>query len=423
MAWRRSHYAAAAVLTAAALTWATRAAWSGRRPLTAAPIQVASAYEEFADTLGARETLSDVLRRGGIVGREYAGFLSAAQGVAVRRLRPGLVFHFRRVRGDSIADRVIVRPGADRRVRLYRLGGDSGWVERDELIAWTVDTLRAVGAIATSLYDALDGAIADTTLPAAERVALAWDIADVYDWEVDFTRDVHPGDRFEVVYERLVSPEGERRVRGVLATRVDAGKRPSLAFRFAPDSTHVGFYDDQGRSLKRAFLRAPLQFRRISSGFGNRYHPILHRFRHHDGIDFEAAYGTPVRATADGMVAKISYEADGYGNYLELRHANGIRTRYGHLSRYAAGLHVGQRVTQSETIGYVGSTGLSTGPHLHYEFLVNGQATNPRRKDAAGAGQPVPAAERAAYDHARALLAALLDPVRALASNDTTRVD
>jgi len=423
MAWRRSHYAAAAVLTAAALTWATRAAWSGRRPLTAAPIQVASAYEEFADTLGARETLSDVLRRGGIVGREYAGFLSAAQGVEVRRLRPGLVFHFRRVRGDSIADRVIVRPGADRRVRLYRLGGDSGWVERDELIAWTVDTLRAVGAIATSLYDALDGAIADTALPAAERVALAWDIADVYDWEVDFTRDVHPGDRFEVVYERLVSPEGERRVRGVLATRVDAGKRPSLAFRFAPDSTHVGFYDDQGRSLKRAFLRAPLQFRRISSGFGNRYHPILHRFRHHDGIDFEAAYGTPVRATADGMVAKISYEADGYGNYLELRHANGIRTRYGHLSRYVAGLHVGQRVTQSETIGYVGSTGLSTGPHLHYEFLVNGQATNPRRKDAAGAGQPVPAAERAAYDHARALLAALLDPVRTLASDSTAKVD
>src|ERR1041385_5714200 len=84
--------------------------------------------------------------------------------------------------------------------------------------------------------------------------------------------------------------------------------------------------------------------------------------------DFEAAYGTPVRATADGMVAKISYEADGYGNYLELRHANGIRTRYGHLSKYAAGLHVGERVTQSQTIGYVGSTGLSTGPHLHYEF-------------------------------------------------------
>ncbi|HEX9394852.1 MAG TPA: M23 family metallopeptidase [Gemmatimonadales bacterium] len=423
MAWRRSHYAAAAVLAAGALTWATRAAWSGRRPLTAAPIQVASAYEEFADTLGARETLSDVLRRGGIVGRAYAGFLRAAQGLEVRRLRPGLVFHFRRVRGDSIADRVMVRPGADRRVRLLRRGADSGWVEQDEVIAWTLDTARAVGAIATSLYDALDGAIADTALPAAERVALAWDIADVYDWEVDFTRDVHPGDRFEVVYERLVSPDGERRVRGVLATRVNTGRTANLAFRFALDSAHAGFYDDQGRSLKRAFLRAPLQFRRISSGFGNRYHPILHRFRHHDGIDFEAAYGTPVRATADGMVSRISYEADGYGNYLELRHANGIRTRYGHLSKYAAGLHVGQRVTQSETIGYVGSTGLSTGPHLHYELIVNGQATNPRRKDAAGAGQPVPAGRRAAYDHERALLAALLDPVRSLASDGTAKVD
>jgi murein DD-endopeptidase MepM/ murein hydrolase activator NlpD len=290
------------------------------------------------------------------------------------------------------------------------------------LIAWTVDTLRAVGAIATSLYDALDGVIADSLLPAAERVALAWDIADVYDWEVDFTRDVHPGDRFEVVFERRVSPDGERRVRGVLAARIDAGKTPSLAFRFALDSAHVGFYDDQGRSLKRAFLRAPLQFRRISSGFGNRYHPILHRYRNHEGIDFSAAYGTPVRATADGIVSRIAYEAEGYGNYLELRHANGIRTRYGHLSKYAAGLHVGQRVAQSETIGYVGSTGLSTGPHLHYEFLVNGHAKNPQRKDA-GAGQPVPPAERADYDHARALLAALLDPPRALAANGPAKVD
>ena len=421
MAWRRSHYAAATLLAAGALTWAGRA-WSGRRPLTAAPIEVPGAYEEFTDTLGTRETLSDVLRRGGIVGRDYAAFLTAAQGLDVRRLRPGLVFHFRRVRGDSIADRVMLRPGAERRVRLFRLGGDSGWVERDELIAWTVDTVRAEGAIATSLYDALDGAIADSVLPAAERVTLAWDIADVYDWEVDFTRDVHPGDRFEVVYERLVSPEGERRVRGILAARVNTGKTPNFAFRFALDSTHTGFYDDQGRSLKRAFLRAPLQFRRISSGFGNRYHPILHRYRNHEGIDFSAAYGTPVRATADGIVSRISYEADGSGNYLELRHANGIRTRYGHLSKYAAGLHVGQRVTQSQTIGYVGSTGLSTGPHLHYEFIVNGQPKNPQRKDA-GAGQPVPAAQRVAYAHERARLAALLDAVRTLASDDPAKVD
>src|SRR5258708_26414294 len=129
MAWRRSHYDAAAVLAAGALTWATHAAWSGRRPLTAAPIQVASAYEEFADTLGARETLSDVLRRGGIVGRTYAGFLDAAQGLQVRRLRPGLVFHFRRVRGDSIADRVMLRPGAHRPARLVPPGAHSRWGE------------------------------------------------------------------------------------------------------------------------------------------------------------------------------------------------------------------------------------------------------------------------------------------------------
>ncbi|PYO35514.1 MAG: hypothetical protein DMD74_07015 [Gemmatimonadetes bacterium] len=169
-----------------------------------------------------------------------------------------------------------------------------------------------------------------------------------------------------------------------------------------------GFYDEQGRSLKRAFLRAPLQFRRVSSRFGSRFHPILHEWRIHEGTDYAAAYGTPVRATADGIVTRLGRES-GYGNLLELRHANGIRTRYGHLSAYAKGLLVGQRVGQGETIAYVGSTGLSTGPHLHYEFIVNGRPTNPLRKDA-GEGVAVPKSLKAAYDAARALLLAQLEP-------------
>jgi murein DD-endopeptidase MepM/ murein hydrolase activator NlpD len=173
---------------------------------------------------------------------------------------------------------------------------------------------------------------------------------------------------------------------------------PAFAFSFAADATEpAGFYDEHGRSLKRAFLRAPLQFRRVSSGFGTRYHPLLHVWRTHEGVDFAAPYGAPVRATADGSVATVGRGDPGYGNLIELRHANGIRTRYGHLSGFAHGLRVGDRVQQGETIGYVGSTGLSTGPHLHYEFLVNGRPTNPRRKDM-GAGTPVPKNLRAAYD-------------------------
>lgn len=279
-----------------------------------------------------------------------------------------------------------------------------------EAIAWTTTRVRVTGTITDNLYDGLDAAIPDSVLPKGQRVALAWAIADVYDWEVDFTRDVRAGDRVDVLFERLESPTGERRFGRILAARVDAAKTPNFAFRFAgADSARAGYYDETGRSLRRAFLRAPLQFRRISSGFGNRYHPILHRWRKHEGIDFSAAYGTPVRATADGVVYRLVYEADGYGRMVELRHANGIKTIYGHLSAYAKGLHVGQRVTQSETIAYVGSTGLSTGPHLHYEFLVNGQATNPNRKDM-GAGTPVPKSLKTAFDAVRATLLSLLEP-------------
>jgi murein DD-endopeptidase MepM/ murein hydrolase activator NlpD len=184
---------------------------------------------------------------------------------------------------------------------------------------------------------------------------------------------------------------------------VDVAGSPSFAFAFGR-----GFYDERGRSLRRAFLRAPLQYRHISSRFGGRYHPILKRWRSHQGTDYAAGYGTPVRATADGVVTKAGREG-GYGNLIELRHANGIRTRYGHLSGFAKGVQVGQRVRQEQTIGFVGSTGLSTGPHLHYEFLVNGRPTNPQRKDF-GAGAPVPGAAKAAFDSVRTQLLAELEP-------------
>ena len=270
--------------------------------------------------------------------------------------------------------------------------------------------LRVTGVIESSLYDALDKAVSDTFLPAGERRSLAWAIADVYDWEVDFTRDIRPGDRFTVVCERLESPEGERRFGRILAARVDVAKNPNYAFYFDDSSAAVaGFYDERGRSLRRAFLRAPLQFRRVSSRFGSRFHPMLHIWRAHEGVDFSAPYGTPVRATADGIVTRVGREDDGYGNLIELRHANGIRTRYGHLSAFARGLRVGERVEQGETIGFVGSTGLSTGPHLHYEFLVNGRPTNPRRNDM-GSGTPVPQRLAAAYDAVRDVLRAQLEP-------------
>lgn len=410
MPWRMSHYVATATLAVAGLVWAARDAWPGRRPLVAPLIRVEQAYVDEDRDLGRAETLSDLLARGGIVGRDQSAFLAAATDLPVRRLRPGLVFHFRRLKTDSVADRVTVRVSAERRVQLVR--GDTGWIQNTEAIPWTMTLMRVTGVIETNLYDALDKSVPNEVLPLVERRSLAWAIAEVYDWQVDFTRDVHPGDRFRVLFERLESPDGEYRFGRVLAAQVDVARVPSFAFSFTPEAGQpAAFYDEQGRSLKRAFLRAPLQFRRVSSGFGARYHPLLHRWRAHQGIDFAAPYGAPVRATADGIVTKVGRGDPGYGNLVELRHANGIRTRYGHLSGFARGLHVGDRLQQGETIGFVGSTGLSTGPHLHYEFLVNGRPTNPRRKDM-GAGTPVPNSQRSAYDAARFHLLSQLDSPR-----------
>jgi murein DD-endopeptidase MepM/ murein hydrolase activator NlpD len=388
------------------LVWAAHEAWPSRDIPVALPIVVTSAYDNWADTLGRREILSDVLARAGITGREYVAFMKATRILDPRRMQPGLIFELRRLKGAAVANRLGVRLAPEAHLVMSR--GDSGWTETVEEIPWATERLRTTAVIQSNLYDALDAAIPDSFLPLRQRVALAWAIADVYDWEVDFTRDMRPGDRVEVLIERLQSPQGEKRFGRVLAARVDVAGSPSFAFAFDGAAGQGGFYDDRGRSLRRAFLRAPLRFSHISSRFGGRFHPILKRWRNHEGTDYAAAYGTPVRATADGIVTQAGRNG-GYGNLVELRHANGIQTRYGHLSRFATGLHVGQRVHQEQIIGYVGATGLATGPHLHYEFRVNGRATNPQRKDA-GAGEPVPPKLQAAFDTVRAQLLAELEP-------------
>lgn len=410
MPWRMRHSVVAGVLAAGMLAWAAHEAWPLRQTPIAPPIVVTQAYDEWEDTLSRNEMLSDVLTRAGVTGREYAALMEAKRTLNPRRLRPGLIFHVRRVKGSAVAHRIGVRTGPD--TRLWMVRGDSGWREVVEDIPWQIQRLRASAVIHTNLYDALDLAVPDSFLPPRERVALAWAIADVYDWEVDFSRDIRPGDRVNVLIERLHSDEGERRFGRILAARVDVAGSPSYAFAFESEAgatpRAAGYYDQKGRSLRRAFLRAPLQFRRVSSRFGGRYHPVLRRWRSHQGTDYSAAWGTPVRSTAAGVVTRAG-RGGGYGNLVEVRHVNGVRTRYGHLSKFAQGLRVGQRVEQGQTIGYVGSTGLSSGPHLHYEFLVNGQPTNPQRRDAGG-GEPIPRKLQRTFDAWRAQLLAELEP-------------
>jgi murein DD-endopeptidase MepM/ murein hydrolase activator NlpD len=245
------------------------------------------------------------------------------------------------------------------------------------------------GEIQSSLFAATDAA----GLPDS----IAMQIADIFGSEVDFHRGLRKGDRFSVVYEfSRVRGEPVRAGRVVAAEFVNDGKSYRAIWFQHSDGTG-GYYGPDGKNLRKAFLRSPLEFSRISSGFSNsRFHPVLQEWRAHRGVDYAAPIGTRVKATADGTVEYIGRQG-GYGNVIILRHAGRFSTVYGHLRGFGAGLHQGTRVSQGDVIGFVGMTGLATGPHLHYEFRVDGQQRNPLAV-AMPAAEPLPSQQREAFD-------------------------
>jgi len=194
----------------------------------------------------------------------------------------------------------------------------------------------------------------------------------------------------------------------VLAASFTLSGTETSAFRFESKQSSAAYFDANGKSLRAQFLRAPLEFRRISSTFGNRYHPILGRWKAHKGTDYAASPGTPVRAIGDATVVRAGW-AGGYGNMLELRHRNGYVTRYGHLRGFAKGIRAGARVEIGQTVAYVGTTGLSTGPHLHFEVLVGGVQRDSRAALRSTSGEPLSASERVAFDRLRGQMLASLD--------------
>ncbi|MEO8294284.1 MAG: peptidoglycan DD-metalloendopeptidase family protein [Gemmatimonadota bacterium] len=393
------------LVLAAAATFALQNRWPWHRlHVVARPIEVSHAFSESSDTLRSGETLSDLFVRNG-VGDLALSALAAGGNFDPRRLRAGLVFDFRQDLADSSPSQILFRSDPENRISLDREG--ENWDASSHPIVWHPEPIRLEGKIDQSLYVALDQQITDSTLKPGERVRLAWDLADTYMWQVDFTRDIRPGDHYTVLAERMMSDEGEIRFGRILAADLTIGGKSLPAFRYKDSGGKESFYDDEGNSLKRAFLRAPVEFRRISSGFtSSRYHPILNRFRAHEGTDYAADAGTPVMAAGNGTVIRAG-RAGGYGNLIEISHANGITTRYGHLRGFAGGIHAGSRVSQGQVIAYVGSTGLATGPHLHYEFRIDGKARDSRRIDIAN-GDPIPAGERTAFEQIKGELAALL---------------
>src|SRR6266436_364745 len=226
------------------------------------------------------------------------------------------------------------------------------------------------GRIDRSLFEAVETAGANDTTAVA--------LSDIFGWDIDFVLDVRPGDTFVVTYDEIWRDGAYLKDGPVQAAAFVNQGREFRAVRYADPEGGSHYYTPDGRSLHRAFLRAPVDFSRVSSGFNSaRFHPILQRMRAHQGIDYAAPMGTPVRAAGDGRI-RFAGRRGGYGNLIEIEHSRSIVTVYGHLSRFAPGTRAGTHVTQGTVIAYVGMTGLATGPHLHYEYRVNGVFKNPQ---------------------------------------------
>jgi murein DD-endopeptidase MepM/ murein hydrolase activator NlpD len=244
----------------------------------------------------------------------------------------------------------------------------------DKFIAKTITTeldkriTHATGVVKSTLYMAAQ----DAGIPGS----MTMELANIFDWDIDFVLDVHTGDRFSIIYEEYYL-DGEKISYGkILAAEFVNQGKIYRAVRYTDNNEHADYYTPDGTNMRKAFLRNPVDASRITSGFGKRFHPILNRMRNHNGVDYAAPIGTPVKATGDGKIIHMGRKG-GYGNTVIVQHGGKYQTLYAHLSGFAKGLQKGSRVQQGEIIGYIGKTGLATGPHLHYEFQVNGEHRNP----------------------------------------------
>jgi murein DD-endopeptidase MepM/ murein hydrolase activator NlpD len=322
------------------------------------------------------DTLAGFLSRLGIANTEVARL---ARVRALQLLRPGM-FVRAEVNSDGAPRSLSFLTGRDALMQIVADGTEYRAGEVTSALEPRV-TMKS-GVIRSSLFAATDAAgIPDS---------VGMQMADIFAGDVDFYRDLRKGDRFAVVYEEHTFGGAPVRAGRVLAAEFTNGGKTYRAVYYGK-----GYYTPEGNNLRKAFLRTPLEFSRVSSGFGMRKHPIAHAWRAHKGIDYAAQIGTRVRAVGDGIV-EYAGPKGGYGNVVMLRHHGQYSTVYAHLSRIAQGVKRGARVAQNDTIGAVGQTGWATGPHLHYEFRIAGEARNPF-SIAMPAALPLPSHELLAF--------------------------
>jgi murein DD-endopeptidase MepM/ murein hydrolase activator NlpD len=318
----------------------------------------------YARTLERGESLTGLLAEMGLPPRDRELISTElASYVEIRRLRPGLRVSAQLGESTQPAALLLDVPGKGQ-LKLASLEGV--WRGDWKAAVESTELRRAEVQIRSSVGEAVDAA--------GVPLEVAYRAADVLRWDVDFTRDLRPGDRMQVVYEQILVDGAPGGVGSVLAVALDNRGRRVEAYRYGDG----GYYDAQGRPLRKMFLRSPIAFStRITSGFTTRrFHPILHEFRPHWGIDIGAPSGTPVHVTADGIVLSAGWDGGG-GRTVKVRHPDGYVTCYLHLSAFAKGLTRGDRVHQNEVVGYVGQSGLATAPHLDYRVQHSGQWVNP----------------------------------------------
>ena len=310
------------------------------------------------------ETLGSVL---GALGLEppdaYQLSVELAKHLEVRRLKAGSPYS---AYLDPIAGLQAFTLAVEDRgeVTAHRAGAD--WQ-----VSWRAFERSLELQVATGM---LDGALETAVRQAGAPVAVTFRMAEALQWDLDFNRDLRKGDRFQVLYEQVYLDGQYHGVGRVLAVQYENRGQVVEAYRFGDDD---GLYDEEGRPLRKMFLRSPLPYSRVTSGFSHRrFHPILKTYRPHYGVDYGAPVGTPVRATANGTVSFAGWNQGG-GRTIKVRHPNNFETAYLHLSRFATGISSGRRVRQGEVIGYVGATGLATGPHLDYRVKHRGRYIDP----------------------------------------------
>jgi len=318
-------------------------------------------------TVGNGDTLSTVFARVGLDANElHAALSSSKDAKKLSRLRIGQVLEFK-LTTDGKLESVRSKLSDLESIALSRT--DKGYSFKRELVKPDVRTSYAHGTINSSLFL--------SAKRAGLSHSLTMDLANVFGYDIDFALDIRNGDEFEVIYEEHVVNDKQVGNGNILAARFTNRGKTYTAVRYTSKQGVTSYYNADGNSMRKAFIRTPVDFARISSRFSmGRRHPILNKIRAHKGVDYAAPRGTPIKAAGDGKVL-LAGRKGGYGNAVVIQHGNSFRTLYAHMQGFAKGVRTGGTVKQGQIIGYIGTTGLSTGPHLHYEFQVNGRHVDP----------------------------------------------